>query len=687
VPTYPHTPAKPEPNEIGGIAFSDAHQWLEDGDDAAVQAWEDEQNALTDRLIRSWAGYEPLRALVDRHSVDSYETPPARYGAIWFRQRTPDGRSLAVAEVAPTVRGPWRTLVDLEERSTGSPLMMQVTPSRDGSRAIVAISEAGSEEPHVQVLDVATGAVLLDGLPQQRVYLVEWLPDGSGFLYSAQRSPEEHSWAIYRHVLGEAPPTTPEVTDLPHPVGWAKVGADGTHAVVLVDHLRPRPVLLLDLQDPAATWQPFITDAGHMYKGTVTGGAYLCVTDRGAPRGRLVSIPLDAPDDEQRWTELVPGSDAVLVSANPMGARIVLGELVDTVSRLRILDRDGTEVGRVPLPGDGTVAPAAHGTLVMGFMDHVIPCPAPAGSGEPDAITFAYQSFDASSAPYHCTLDSLQVEALAAPAVVLDGVRLHPRAATSTDGTAVPYVIAAAEGVDLTVPRPTLVYGYGGFNIAHLPVYHDWAAAWIAAGGVVVNANLRGGGEFGISWWEQGRMHAKQTTFDDLYAIAEQLLADGVASRETLAVMGGSNGGLLTGAALVQRPDLWAAIVSRVPILDLLRVIHTPVSMGAMVSDYGNPADPADAAVLRRISPYHNVEAGVRYPAVLFDAGRNDPRCPAWHARKMAAAVQTATTGEAPVLLRVWAEGGHGTADRSLQIRQTTDWLAFAMQHTGLSPA
>ncbi|GAA3252384.1 prolyl oligopeptidase family serine peptidase [Nonomuraea helvata] len=683
---YPDTPVRPEHNEIGGLVFDDPYQWLEDGGQD-VLAWQEAQDELARSYIHGWPDHERLAARVGElvEQMDARNlVVPVRYGPRWFRGRIPEGRELMVYEVSDAPTGPWRTVIDLNELSDGTPLRIGPQPSPDGSLLAYSLDAAGRELPDLKVIEIDTGKVLLGGVPQQRPGLVAWLPDGDGFFYMADDTPGAGPLRrrLFFHRLGETPPAEPEPLDIPHMFAVPRISRDGRWAVLQVDHLRPRPHFLARLDgsgqegQEGPEWREFVTDAEHLYKGVIVGDAYVAVTTAGAPRGRLVRIPLDRPDDRDAWTELVPGGDAVLTGVTLAGDRLVLGELVDTVSRVRILDLDGKELGEVPLPGQGSVSSIAQGVVALGVMDQVVGCE--------DAITFGYTSYTQSPTVYHYELESGALTVLQGGRNTLPGLVTSRVWATSEDGTRVPCTLVHRADLDRTEPRPTLIHAYGGFNIAELASYLGPLAAFVEAGGVYAHAHVRGGGEFGLEWWEAGRLHAKQNTFDDLYAVAERLIASGVTAPDRLAFQGASNGGMLAGVAATQRPDLWRAVVCGAPKLDLMRVARDPVGAAATIPEYGNPADPADAPVLMAYSPYHNVRSGTAYPAILLDAGANDPRCPAWHSRKFAARTQAATTGPHPVLLRVWSDAGHGGTSWSTVVAQQTDWLAFVMRELGL---
>jgi prolyl oligopeptidase len=300
-----------------------------------------------------------------------------------------------------------------------------------------------------------------------------------------------------------------------------------------------------------------------------------------------------------------------------------------------------------------------------------------------DEISFVFSTFDLSPTVYRYVISEKRLEVVGAQPVEIEGLVVSTIAAVSADGVEVPAHVVHRADLDVSVPQPTLVYGYGGFNLAYLPSHLGEYAAWVEAGGIYVLAHLRGGSELGTEWWLGGRREHKQNTFNDLYAVAEHLIATGRTTSAQLAVKGESNGGLLTGAAIAQRPDLWAAVVSDVPIYDLLGMVRDPLTFAIGQVEYGDPANPVEAEWLRAISPVENVQPA-SYPAILVTAGENDPRCPTWHARKFVDLVQRAQIGDAPVLLRVYGGQGHGAAGLGAIAGKDADWLAFAANATGL---
>jgi len=648
-------------------AGTDSFQWLEE-DTGKVLAWQAEQDALTATYLSSLPTYtafnERLSALGDTDSLIA----PKFAGGRWFRVLTPEGQNLQVLEVADSAAGPGRRVMDLNARLSSEPVRFDaLVPAPDGRKVIVGWSAAGRELENLQILDVDTGEVLLESLPQKRVMNCAWWPDSSGIYYMGYDPAVSMTQGqVYRYLLGKAPVTEAEALDLRHPVARPMAAADGRHMLVFVDHLYPRPDFILEIGGP---WRPFLKDLPGMFRGDILGNRFIAITDDGAPRGRLVSIPLESPTQRETWQEWVPAGDNVLVTVMVMAERVVLLDLVDTYARLRVFRLDGALEGEIALPGRGVVNTFSGPYSMVNMVD----CLARGPAGE---VLFVFSSPTESPALYSANVVKRTLLRLTEPAVRLDA-RVYDRSAVSTDGTVVPYRVVAGVETDLSKPTPTVIFGYGGFNVAFLP---GWVgtmfAAWIRAGGVVVLAHLRGGGELGSPWWRAGRLQNKQNTFNDVYAIAEDVIQRGISSPQHLAVFGGSNGGTMAAVAMVQRPDLFRAGVSQVPITDVLGRVRDPISMGATL-DYGDPRDPVLAEIQRAWSPYPNIRDGVAYPAALIDSGLNDPRCPPWHGRKFAARLQQASSSGLPTLLRVRAGAGHGAVGRAAQRLQEAETLAF----------
>jgi prolyl oligopeptidase len=356
-----------------------------------------------------------------------------------------------------------------------------------------------------------------------------------------------------------------------------------------------------------------------------------------------------------------------LTAVTPCGDRVAVVTIRHGAMQLLVLDRTGVLQGEVVLPSEGAFGKTGQGHLLSILGDVVIP--------DGDGCLFVFSALDRGPGVYRADLVSREVDELVTPRPILER-HVQVRSAAGPQGD-VQYRVLSKQGTPLDGSAPVIVTGYGGFNVPWLPCYSPMAAAWTELGGVWVHAHLRGGGERDTDFWHAGRMRRKQGTFDDLFAVLEDLQAAGIAAPERTAVWGSSNGGLLVGAAVTQRPELMRAAVAQVPILDLLQCRKDPGTIGIVMADYGNPDDPSDAPVLHAYSPYHRVEQGTAYPAVLLDAGANDPSCPAWHSRKTAAALQEATTSGRRVLLRVRQGGGHNQMTPQAFLDRDVEELVF----------
>lgn len=639
-------------------------------------AWQDERNARAAVHLAGLAGREHLARRIGAKLSDTRLAPVMRRGNRWFQLAVldPDAEyPVAVVRAAPN--GPPRVLLDPNELTAkrGTPTsLMAIHPSPDGRTLAAIVMEAGREQNQLVLIDVLTGGTLPDEIPWN-VTSLSWMADSSGFwcgtrdvIDGAQECP------IHRHVLG-SPPAAP----LPAPRGLADcrpiVAANGRHVAIATGNTEQR----LDWIVQDGELRPFLRDLPGGIAGRFHEDDLIAIVDDLAPRGRLVRIPVATAADRSTWVELVAEGEDVLRWAEVVGDVIVLGYLRNAAGRLRLLDLTGLTLEEIDLHGDGTVSAHPYGASHPALPMFV------AGDNE---ISFIHSTFDRSWSVYRFLIDERRLELVTEPAITEDGLVVTTITATSSDGSAVPAHVVHRADVDTSVPQPTLVYGYGGFNLAYLPSFTAEHAAWVETGGVFVLAHLRGGSEFGAQWWNTGNRERKQQTFDDLYAVAEHLLQNGATTREQLAFKGESNGGLLAGAAIAQRPDLWAGVVADVPILDLLGMQRDPLTYLIGRVEYGDPAVPSEAAWLRAISPVHNVKPA-SYPAVLVTAGANDPRCPVWHSRVFVDLLEKAQAGDAPILLRVYTDQGHGATGLAATSNKSADWLAFVANVTGLPAA
>ncbi|MFC3687811.1 prolyl oligopeptidase family serine peptidase [Aquipuribacter hungaricus] len=708
--SYPPAERTDVVDVLHGTEVADPYRWLEDAGDPRTLAWSGQQAALLQAHAAAWPGREHVRstltALLATGSVSSPATrvrdgvvtrvlvrrdPGAEHGVLLLRTLRPDGGSDERPLVDPVALDP-----------TGATTLDAWSWSPDGDLLAYQVSEGGSEESVLRVLDVATGETVDGPLDRARYSPVAWLPrtgdEPARFYYVRRLAPEllpaderQYHRRVYLHVVGTSPETDVEVfgaredrttyfgVGLSHDGRWLVVSASAGTA--------PRTdVRIADLaaSDPAAPVFRDVAvglDAEH---GVWVGrdGQLYVHTDLGAPRGRLcVADPAD-PGPE-RWVDLVPEDPAAVLSDVAVLDAPSLTEPLLLVSRTRhavgelAVHRlvDGAHLQDVGLPGHGSL-----GGLVTAYEDR-------------DAAWFTWTSHTSPGRVLHLDGRTLAVTAAelppgeppAGPEVVAQQL-----ACTSADGTTVRFMVLAHADALVdgrpVAPAPTVLYGYGGFGISLTPGYSATTLAWVRAGGVHVVANLRGGGEEGEEWHRDGYRDRKQNVFDDLYAVAQTLLADGWTTTERLAVSGGSNGGLLVGTAATQRPELWAAVLCSAPLLDMVRYEHHGLGV-SWNDEYGTAADPVELGWLLSYSPYHHVHEGTRYPAVLFTVFDGDSRVDPLHARKLAAALQHATASdprERPVLLRAEADVGHGARSVSRTVGLATDGLLFLAHHTGL---
>jgi prolyl oligopeptidase len=657
---------------IGGVTVSDPFRWLEDDADPAVQAWQSEQDARTSKELASSPRAAAARAAVESSFVDvfGYATPQ-RWGGRWFRTAVPAGQAAAVLEVADAPDGPGRVVHDPAAGGAGATLMVW-QPSPDGRRVLVLDNAGG--QLRVAVVDVESGERVLEGLPHAAAVMFAWHPDGSGFFHNAMGMaeapdgtpyPETQIW--WQPLQGEG---ERQQLALDHPVAWPVVSADSRYAAVVCDQTAPRVSWVRDLHDGSG-WRPFLPGSTAMLKGVFVGEELWAITNDVSGWCRLVAIPVASSDDRSTWRELHAAREGVkLTGVTVCGSRVVLTSIVDGASRITVLAPDGSIAGELPLPGEGAVGKTAVGHLLSNMTDVVAP------DSEGDACTFVFSNLAHPPAAFRADLNALTVQQLVASDVSAPDLEVELREVDGPHGK-VQYRLARRPGTPLDGTAPVVVNGYGGFNVPWLPGYWPMAAAWASLGGVWVHTHLRGGGECDDEFWQAGRMHRKQGTFDDLYAVVEDLHRRGEATPERTGVWGSSNGGLLVGAAVTQRPELFRAAVAQVPILDLLQSRKDPGTIGIQLADYGNPDDPTDAPVLHAYSPYHHVEEGTAYPAVLLDAGADDTSCPPWHSRKTAARLTEATTSGHRILLRVREGVGHNQQTAAQALERDVEEVTF----------
>ena len=683
-------------------APADPYRWLEDGDAPAVARWTEAQNAATRKALDHLPGRAVLEERFGRlYSIGSLGAPvsrphpPGKAGKTgkagkerrYFYTRREGAQNQPVLYVRDGLHSADRVLVDVNrERADGTRALDWWFPSEDGRRVAYGTSDDGSEESLLRVRDVESGQDLGDQIPRTRACSLAWLPDGSGFYYTRYPKPgevppgeEPYHRSVFFHHLGDDPAHDHKIFgDGRDRTDWPSVdlSPNGRWLVISVAQgWTKSEVHLFDMHAEGAASatprQSIAVAAGEDARFDVVEALddriYLLTTS-GAPRGRIFAVDPRQPA-RAHWREIVPEGEDVLERAVYFHGGLAVGFLNDAAARLRTFDRNGGARREVPLPGLGAL------TALSGARD----------------VAELFYGFTGLFAP----TSIFEVQLGAAPkSVVWRALEspVDPAAfevervmVSSRDGTRLPLFLAHRKGLPRDGTHPALLTGYGGFDVNMLPAWTPSAIPFLESGGTYALAILRGGGEYGESWHRAGMLANKQNVFDDFIAAASWLVAERVTAADRLAISGGSNGGLLVGAALTQRPELFRAVICGVPLLDMLRY-HLFRIAALWIPEYGSPDDPVAARWLAAYSPYQRVRDGVKYPAVFLHAAASDTRVDPMHARKMAARLQAATASGLPVLLEVESQAGHG-AGKPLRkvIAQLVDEWSFLFAQLGMS--
>ena len=604
---------------LHGEQVPDPYRWLEDDRSAETAAWVEAQNTVTHGLLADLPGREDIARRLTELLDTVRRTAPERRGNRWFSMRHDGLADQPVLVMADDARSLGTVLIDPREFSTaGTVALTSWSVSDDGRRVAYATSDAGSDWMTWRVRDVDTGQDLPDLLRWSKFCETTWLPDSTGFFYGALDAPAEgaaltatnEALRLQLHRLGTEQATDRVVFVDPDPqrMPQAAVTEDGRWLVVTTSRGTELQtvVLVADLTDPSLELQPMVPEPIALTAVVGNDGAtFFALTDLDAPRRRIVAIDLAAPEPS-RWQDIVPESDDMLVAAQQLGGRLVCQLLHDASSLVRVFEPDGRPVRTVPLDGPVTV------TGITGRLAD-------------DLIHLATTSFVDPGSVWAHDLATGATERVHAAVDADDLVVTERATATSADGTAVPMFLVHRRDVAPSGDVPTMLYGYGGFDIALTPQFSGARATWVSRGGLLAVANLRGGGEFGRQWYDAGRREHKQNVFDDFAACARWLATSGWTSVDHLVVNGGSNGGLLVGALLTQHPELIGAAVPEVGVLDMLRFHHFTIGW-AWTGDYGDPDNPAEYPWVRAYSPLHQLRPGTAYPPTLVMTGDHDDR-------------------------------------------------------------
>jgi prolyl oligopeptidase len=675
----PLTEVRPVTELVHGVEITDPYRWLEDGESEEVRGWTEAQNAYTRRWLEARPELPELRRRILEMMQTGFVQPPVKRGERYFFTARQGSQNQAVLYVREGSND--RILIDPATLSEdGTTALDWWEPSPDGALVAYGLSEGGTELSTLYILDVTTGETFEEKIPYTRFCTVAWLPDNSGFYYTRYPEPgtvppgqERYNRKVFYHKRGDNWRDDRLIYSDPDPQGMPGCSLHlGRYLLVEVAFGWSRiEMYWANLDQPEFKLEKLTGDIDALFQSVVAGDTLYLITNWQAPRFRVLRAPLATPQQEN-WQEVIPEGEHTLQNLKVAGKHLVGVYLENAISKVRLFNPDGNPQGEVPLPALGTV----YGPLE--------------NQEEDDEILLSFTSFAYPVTAYRYLPESGKLEIFKAPAVPsgFDPASVEVKQVwyKSKDGTPISMFVVHKAGLEIDGKRPTWLTGYGGFSISRTAEYGTGALRmWLERGGVYALPNLRGGGEYGEDWHTAGKLGNKQNVFDDFYAAAEWLIQNGYTSTEKLACLGGSNGGLLVGAAITQRPDLFRAAVCSVPLLDMVRYQHFLVAR-LWIPEYGSSEDPEQFKWLYAYSPYHHVKEGQHYPAILFTTGEGDSRVEPLHARKMAALMQAKADPSRPVLIRVETKAGHGQGKPVTKLaEEQADIWAFLLWQLGES--
>jgi prolyl oligopeptidase len=703
---YPKARKVDQVDDYHGTKVSDPYRWMEDTKSADTEAWIEKENVITDAYLKSIPERDYLRKrFTELWNYERYSAPSKVADGFYIYTKNDGLQNQSVWYRTSSINDPGKVFFDPNKLSEdGTAALSGSSFTDDGKLWAYGIARSGSDRTEWRVMNTETGELLPDTLAPNRQGGISWLKDKSGFFYSAfpqtsvggELKQETFNQKIFFHKLGTPQSQDFVVYERPDDkelfVGGF-VTEDGAYYIIGVNKgTRPENMVyymplagfdpstgLLKGYEPGVAVpendivarrrsqvQPLITtlDASYNFIGN-DGRTFYFHTDKGAPLSKVVAV--DTMVKLGKWSDVVAESKDTLQGVDFLNNQFVLNYLNDASSKIKIVDMKGQAVREVELPGIGSAG---------GF-----------GGRRKDSETFyTFSSFNAPPTIYRYDMKTGKSTEFRRAGVKFDGSQYEVKQVfyTSKDGTRVPMFLTFKKGLKLDGSNPTLLYGYGGFNISMTPGFSVSRVPWLEMGGVYAVANIRGGAEYGQSWWKGGSLHNKQNVFDDFIGAAEWLIANKYTSTPKLAIQGGSNGGLLIGAVLNQRPDLFGAALPAVGVMDMVRFPKFTIGW-AWTSDYGSPDNKADFDALYKYSPLHNVKAGAKYPATLVTTSDHDDRVFPAHSFKYTAALQAAQTGDAPVLIRIETKAGHGAGKpTSKQIEEQVDIYGFLIRNLGI---
>ena len=652
---------------IHGTEIIDPYRWLEHQDNPETREWIDAQNKYTHSLLDGL----PSRPLIQKRlsellRVDSVSAPFEQGGRYFlFKKRAED--DLSILYVRQGLNGKDEVLIDPHTLSSDHTTDIGLLDaSSDGKLMVYSIRRGGQDETELRVMDVDTRKDV-DQLPNALYRGVSMKRDGSGFYYNLQR--RETGLRVFYHAIGTDSSKDVEVFGKGYgPDKWvgASVSEDGKYLLFGVQHGWARNEVYVQ-KLPDGPIQTIVNDIDAHFNPWFAGDLLVMQTDWQAPNQRIVVVDPNDPARD-KWREIIPTGRDAIAGFSLVGGKLFVSYLHNVTSQIKIFSLDGKALGEVSLPGLGTSGGIS-------------------GRWVSNEAFFSFRSFVTPQTIYRYDVQTGKAEVWAQPKVPFKSDEFEVRQVwyTSKDGTKVPMFLVHKKGLRPDGKLPVLLYGYGGFNVSQTPRFSSSAAIWVEQGGVYALANIRGGGEFGEAWHKAGMLDKKQNVFDDFIAAAEWLIKNKYTNPSRLAIQGGSNGGLLVGAALTQRPELYQAVLCQFPDLDMIGYYRFKNNNPPALLEYGNASDPAQFKYLSAYSPYQKVTPGEKYPAVLFTTGDQDTRVPPLQARKMTARLQAASTSGKPVLLLYDTKAGHaGGRPLSKIIEDVSLEMAFLFWQLGM---
>ncbi len=675
-PAYPAAPRSEQADDYFGTVVADPYRWLEELPSAGTRTFVAEQNALAQPYLETLPARQRL---IDRMSelwrYERYGLPQKR-GERYFFLFNDGNKEQDPLYFSRGVDGKPSLLIDpITLRDDATIALASFEASPDGAHVAWGVSDGGTDWRVWRILAVHGGSPE-EELRHMKFSGISWAPDSQGFYYSryptrGDGEPDDsRQVSVFFHRLGTPQSEDRHVYSLEDSDGadpYAEVTDDGRFLIITVSEgYSANAIHVRDLAAPGAPVVRLLDawDALYTFRGN-RGDELFFETTHQAPNGRVVAIDLARPRPES-WREVVPEGPDVLTAAEIVGGRVVAHYLVDAQSRVRLFDLDGDEAGEVELPGIGTAA---------GF----------AGKIDDPETFFRFETFTSPPAVYRLDVATGETSIFGSRPPSAAAFETEQVFFTSKDGTRVPMFLIHRPGIERNGDNPTLLYGYGGFNVAESPEYQVRWTMWLEMGGLLAVANLRGGSEYGEAWHEAGTRTRKQNVFDDFIAAAEWLIAEGYTRTPRLAIHGRSNGGLLVGAVMTQRPELFGVALPAVGVLDMLRYDTASANAYQWGSDYGWSENEEEFHALSAYSPVHNVRPGTCYPPTLLTTADRDDRVVPWHSYKFAAALQHGQGCENPVLLRIETRAGHGgNKPIWMRVEDYADQWAFAAKHLGM---